>query len=50
MILIDGLREVIGSAPAGLEFLEYTFSVILVIIAIFLIVDLIRNFFNIFVR
>lgn len=50
MILIDGLRDVVGSAPAGLEFLEYTFAVILTIIALFLIVDLIRNFFNIFVR
>lgn len=50
MILIDGLREVVGSAPSGLEFLEYTFAVILVLIGLFLVVDLIRNFFNIFVK
>lgn len=50
MILIDGLREAVGSAPAGLEFLEYTFAVVLVLIGLFLVVDLIRNFFNIFVK
>lgn len=50
MNLIDGLRAVIGSAPPGLEFLEYTFLIILVVIGLFLVCDLIRRFFDIFVR
>jgi hypothetical protein len=35
--LINLLRDLIGNVPAGLEFLEYLFSFILVVFGLFII-------------
>lgn len=35
--MLDILRSLIGSAPAGLEFLEYIFSFVLVVFGLFIV-------------
>lgn len=35
--MLDILRNLVGSAPAGLEFLEYIFSFVLVMFGIFVV-------------
>ena len=45
-MLIDSLQEVIGSAPDGLEFLEYTFAFIVTCLGLILLFSLIKMFFK----
>lgn len=35
--MLDILRQLVGSAPAGLEFLEYIFSFVLVMFGLFIV-------------
>lgn len=50
MVIIDTLRELVGPAPAGLEFIEYIFAVLFVLVGLFLSCWLIKLFFGMFIR
>lgn len=42
--MIDILREIIGSAPVGYEFLEYIFSFILLLVGVFITYQIVCRF------
>lgn len=46
----EALEKLVGAVPPGLEFLQYVFAVIFVVIGLHLSADLIRNFFRLFIK
>lgn len=46
MEIVETLKELIGEAPPGLEWLEYLFSYIIVIIGILVITWIFKMFFS----
>ena len=46
----EALQNLVGAVPPGLEFLEYTFAVLFVVIGLHLVCDLLRNFFRLFIK
>lgn len=50
MEIINTLQQLLGSAPAGLEWLEYLFGFIVVIIGLLFVIWFFKMFFDIFAR
>lgn len=46
----EALEKLTGAVPPGLEFLEYIFAVLFVVIGLHLVCDLLRNFFRLFIK
>lgn len=50
MNLTEILNDIIGPAPAGLEWLTYLLGIILIIFGLICIVGILNNFFSFFNR
>lgn len=50
MEVINTLRQLLGSAPAGLDWLEYLFGFFVVIIGLIFVIWFFKKFFDIFAR
>ena len=50
MNLTEIINDILGPAPAGLEWLTYLFCVILIVIGLICIVGILNSFFSFFNR